>query len=84
MIAARHVVPAAKTPVHPVAKVPRLALSMREVAESLGISQRTLAGWVADGTAPPSFHRGRLRLFPVAALEAWLLNQAREAGEGTA
>lgn len=63
------------------ATVPRLALSARELAESLGVSERTVAGWVSDGTAPPSFHRGRLRLFPVAAVQAWLLDQARDAAE---
>ena len=32
MIAARFAIPTARTPAHPVATVPRLALSMREVA----------------------------------------------------
>ena len=81
MISARHVAPDSKTPVHPVATVPRLALSMREVAESLGVSERTVAQWVSAGVAPPSFRQGRLRLFPVAAVEAWLLDRTREAGE---
>jgi excisionase family DNA binding protein len=63
------------------AAVPRMALLTRELAESLGVSERTVAGWVAEGTAPPSFHRGRLRLFPVAAVQAWLLDQARAAAE---
>ena len=61
--------------------VPRLALSVRETAESIGISERTLAAAVAAGTAPPSFLFGRLRLFPVAAVQGWLQDQL--AGEIT-
>lgn len=63
--------------------VPRLALSVREAADALGISERTLAAAVQAGTAPPSFLFGRLRLFPIRAVERWLQDQLGETTEGT-
>jgi excisionase family DNA binding protein len=65
--------PAMQTPA--AGTVPRLALSVRETAEALGISERTLAAAVQAGTAPPSFLFGRLRLFPVRSVERWLQDQ---------
>lgn len=64
-------------PIAPVAEVPRLALSIRELATSLGVSARSVAGWVADGTGPPSFVQGRLRLFPLDTAREWLEQRAR-------
>lgn len=66
----------------PAGTIPRLALSVRETAEALGISERTLAAAVQAGTAPPSFLFGRLRLFPVRAVDRWLQDQVRD-GEDT-
>jgi predicted DNA-binding transcriptional regulator AlpA len=67
------------TPDAPVSAIPRLAVSVRELAESVGVSERTMAGRVADGDAPPSFLFGRLRLFPVAAVQTWLIDKTRDA-----
>jgi excisionase family DNA binding protein len=50
-------------------------LSLREAAEKLGISLRTLARLIATGEFP-SLTIGRRRLIRSAALEAWL--EARE------
>ena len=58
-----------------VAEVPRLALRPAEAAKALGVSERTLWEWQAAG-ALPCVRRGRLTLFPVAALSAWLERQA--------
>ena len=55
-----------------------LALSPREAAKSLGISERTL--WAA--TAPrgpiPSVKLGNRVLYPVAGLQEWLTRSAAE------
>ena len=68
-------------PVAPVAEVPRLALSVRELATSLGVSERSLASWTKDGRGPPSCKVGNLRLYPVDGCRQWLLDQAREESE---
>lgn len=65
-----------RTPSAPTSPIPRLALSVRELAESLGVSERTVAGWTASGEGPPSLTMGRLRLYPVAAVQTWLLARA--------
>lgn len=57
---------------------PRLALRPREAAQSLGISERTLWGLTAEG-AIPHFKLGRLTLYPVDAIRAWLAEKATKA-----
>ena len=61
-----------------VAEVPRLALRPAEAARALGLSERTL--WtLADEGRIPSVRVGKLRLFPVEMLAAWLRTQAEQA-----
>ena len=66
-----------------VASVPRLALRPAEAARALGLSERTL--WtLADAGTVPSVRVGKLRLFPVAVLQRWLIAQAGQAGKENA
>lgn len=51
---------------------PRMALSRREMAAAVGVSERTAADWDARGVGPPSFVIGNRRLYPVASIAAWL------------
>lgn len=51
----------------------RIALTLPELAERLGISEPTLRRRLADGSIPVKPRRlGRKSLFPVKAVEAWL------------
>ena len=63
--------------------VPPLALRPREAAAALGISERTLWGLKAQGRIP-FVQVGRVTLYPVRELEAWLTARATPAGEGVA
>ena len=54
--------------------VPRLALSAREAAQALSLSERSLDTLVAAGAVPIA-RIGRRRLFPVTALQRWLDDQ---------
>lgn len=65
--------------VTPVSPVPRLAVSLRELSQSIGVSERTAAEWVRQGTGPRSFLQGRLRLFALSEVQAWLESRTREA-----
>lgn len=49
--------------------IPRLALSREEAAIALGMSLNSFERHVAHEL--PVIRRGRLRLYPVAALERW-------------
>lgn len=51
-----------------------LAVRARDAAKILGVSERTLAKFVAAGEIP-SAKIGKSRLFRVAALEQWLRDQ---------
>ncbi|MCC7313312.1 MAG: helix-turn-helix domain-containing protein [Planctomycetes bacterium] len=58
--------------------VERLALSVSEVARSLGCSERHLQAQIKKGAIDiPSVRLGRLRLFPVDAVRDWLQREAR-------
>jgi len=57
--------------------VSRLALSMREAAEALGISDRTLWSWTKDGIIPAVRIGGRW-LYPVDVIREWLKERAAE------
>lgn len=72
---------------------PRLALSAREAAEALGVSERLVRQLTAEGRLPHvrlgASENSRV-IYPVAAIEAWLLEQSgieptdsvkKEAGE---
>lgn len=65
----------------PVAAFPpgRVALSIRETAEALGVSERTANDLMLRGGLPSARVGGR-RLVPVAALERWLDERATERG----
>jgi len=52
-----------------------LVLRPRQAAQALQIGERTLRRLTMQGVIP-SIKVGRLRLFPRAALEAWLTEQA--------
>lgn len=54
--------------------VPALALRAREAAKALGVSERTLWAWTEAGDVP-HVKRGRMTLYPVAGLRAWLAAQ---------
>ncbi|MGB9866581.1 MAG: helix-turn-helix domain-containing protein [Bacillota bacterium] len=49
----------------------KLALSVKEAAQRLGLSQKALYAHLAAGRLP-CIRLGRRRLIPVAALERWL------------
>ena len=54
----------------------RLALRPAEAARLLGVSGRTLWGWTRRGVIP-FIRQGRIILYPLAALRAWLEEQSR-------
>ncbi len=54
--------------------VPRLALKAPEAAKALGISEKILWKWVETGIVPFIYISG-VRLFPVKALEEWLMQR---------
>jgi excisionase family DNA binding protein len=58
--------------------IPRLAISIPELAAALSVSTGTVQGWLRNGTAPPHIRtpEGRRILFPVKAVELWLLDCA--------
>jgi len=66
----------------PVAEIPRLALVPREAAQALGVSERTVGTWIADGTIP-SVLIGRCRLIPVDSLRQWLAERAAGDTDGS-
>ena len=50
-----------------------MALRSREAAKALGISERTLWQYTKDGLIPcKRVGAGKTKMYPVAALEAWL------------
>ena len=61
--------------------LPQRPMSRAEVADWLGVSQRTLERWATDGGGPP-FRRvgGRVRYSPLALWRWW---QAQEEVEAT-
>ena len=63
----------------PSPSVPALALRPKEAAAALGVSARTLWAWTASGDVP-HIRRGRMVLYPRAALEAWLSEQSTGGG----
>ena len=66
--------PALRPPATP--EIPRLALRLEEAAASLGICSKTLRE-LPDG--PPTVSIGRIKLYRVASLDAWLAEQERRA-----
>lgn len=67
----REIPPALRPPVVP--PIPRIALRPDEAAQSLGICSKTLRD-LPDG--PPVVRIGRMVLFPVDLLAAWLRERA--------
>jgi len=60
-----------------VAPIPRLSLREPEAAEALGVSASWLRREANAGTIP-SIRVAGARLYPVAALAAWLVEQAEQ------
>lgn len=50
----------------------RLAVSLEEAAELVGISRATFYKLLSAGEAPPTALIGRRRVVPLAGLQAWL------------
>ena len=70
----------APPPAQNVEPVPRLALTIHEVAMALSISVGTLNKLTQSGKGPPSFivPGGRLRRFPTDAVRRWVNAQVEE------
>jgi hypothetical protein len=66
--------PALRPPATP--DIPRLALRPDEAAASLGICSKTLRELPGG---PPTVSIGRIKLYRVASLDAWLATQERRA-----
>jgi excisionase family DNA binding protein len=49
----------------------RLSFRPKEAAKALGVSERVLWQWTRDGVIP-HLRQGRVVLYPVEALRAWL------------
>jgi excisionase family DNA binding protein len=64
----------ANPPLHPEAEAPRLALTPRETAHSLGISERSLWSLTRQGRVPCVRLGGSVR-YPLDALKRWLSEQ---------
>lgn len=56
-------------------EVPPLALRLREAAQALSVSERTLYSWTKKGLIP-YVRQGKTILYPTAALARWLDEQA--------
>jgi excisionase family DNA binding protein len=67
----------AETPSQNAPSVEPLALRPTEAAKALGVSPRVPWAWTAAGEVP-HLRRGRVILYPVAALREWLAAQAEE------
>lgn len=67
-------------PAQNIEPVPRLALTIHEVAMALSISVGTLNKLIQSGKGPPSFivPGGRLRRFPTDAVRRWVNAQVGE------
>ena len=58
-----------------------IAVSTTEAAKMLGISRTMLYQIASRADFPPSFRCGKRVLFSVAALEAWVEQQTKEAAQ---
>lgn len=58
-------------------RVPALTLTIEQAAESLNLSQRTLAALVKSDEIP-YLHIGRRLLFPTSELRRWLTAQTKQ------
>lgn len=57
---------------------PSIMLSLREVAERLGVSEATLRWWRHEGTGPKGFKLGRHIRFLEDEVNAWLERRQEE------
>jgi len=75
--------PAERIIIRPIAvdPVPRLSLREAEAAEALGVSASWLRREALAGRVPSALVAG-VRLYPVAALAAWLAEQAEQTAGG--
>ncbi len=58
----------------------RLTLRKNEAAQALGVSERTLHGWLKAGVIP-SFKIGRIVQVPVEGLRAFIAHQTQNGGQ---
>ena len=54
----------------------QILLCIRDVAKLLGVSERAVWGWAADGSFPPAIKMGRLRRWRRVDIDTWLGRQA--------
>lgn len=56
-----------------------VVMTLRQVAQRLGISENTLRYWRKSGSGPPGFRMGRRIVFRPADVDAWLARLAGRA-----
>lgn len=56
-----------------------MMLTAREVADALGVSERSVWRWSATGVLPPGVRIGSLVRWPRRAIEDWLAKREHEA-----
>jgi len=56
-----------------------MMLNVRQVAEMLGVSERSVWRWSSDGTLPPGIKIGAAVRWPQRALEDWLAKREQQA-----
>jgi predicted site-specific integrase-resolvase len=59
---------------------PQLAARPKEAAGMLGVAARTLEEWRRQGRGPRWIRAGRIVLYPVDGLRAWLDQQQPDSG----
>ncbi len=57
-------------------QIPCIGMRAREAAKALGVSERTLWQWAAEGIIP-HVRIGKVRLFPADVIRRWLSEQAQ-------
>jgi hypothetical protein len=62
----------------------RIAVTLKEAAQMMGMPARTLDQATRDGKGPPHFKREKSRYYPVAKLKEWAENEAAGMGGGNA
>lgn len=63
-----------------IASMQRMAFTLSEAAEAVGVSRPVMTEWV-NIPGFPAFRSGKRWVIPVTALEAWLNEQAAKGGD---
>jgi len=66
------------------AELQRRLMTRAEVAELLGLTERTLRRWAASGVGPDCFHVGREIRYRTEAVTRWVDQQETTARRGAA